>query len=119
MRKDDELCDRTKQFALRIIKLYTSLPSSPEAQVIGKQLLRSGTSVAANYREARRGRSRAEVRSKLGIVEQELDESMLWLELLSESGIFPPERLLSLLTETDELLRIMVASINRLRKSND
>ena len=102
MRKDDELCERTKQFALRIIRLYVSLPSSTEAQVIGKQLLRSGTSVAANYREARRGRSRTEVRAKLGIVEQELDESMLWLELLSESGIFPNERLGPLLTETDE-----------------
>jgi four helix bundle protein len=86
--------------------------------VIGKQLLRSGTSVAANYREARRGRSRAEVRSKLGIVEQELDESMLWLELLAESGLFPTERLGPLLTETDELLRIMVASITRLRKAD-
>jgi four helix bundle protein len=118
MRKDDELRDRTKQFALRIIKLYTNLPTSTEAQVIGKQLLRSGTSVAANYREARRGRSRTEVRSKLGIVDQELDESMLWLELLSESGIFSSERLIPLLAETDELLRIMVASINRLRKSN-
>ena len=119
MRKDDELRERTKQFALRIIRLYVSLPSSTEAQVIGKQLLRSGTSVAANYREARRGRSRTEVRAKLGIVEQELDESMLWLELLSESGIFPNERLGPLLTETDELLRIMVASITRLRKASD
>lgn len=116
MRKDDELRDRTKQFALRIIKLYTSLPPSNEAQVIGKQLLRSGTSVAANYREARRGRSRIEVRAKLGIVEQELDESMLWLELLAESGIFPSERLEPLKNETDELLRIIVTSINRLRK---
>ena len=118
IRKDDELRERTKQFALRIIKLYTSLPSSMEAQVIGKQLLRSGTSVAANYREARRGRSQTEVRAKLGIVEQELDESMLWLELLSESGIFPHERLGPLLTETDELLRIIVTSITRLRKAD-
>jgi four helix bundle protein len=116
MRKDDELRDRTKQFALRIIKLYASLPHSNEAQVIGKQLLRSGTSVAANYREALRGRSRTEVKSKLGIVEQELDESMLWLELLSESGIFPHERLAPLVTETDELLRIIVTSITRLRE---
>jgi four helix bundle protein len=116
MRKDDELCDRTKQFALRIIKLYASLPSTAEAQVLGKQLLRSGTSVAANYREARRGRSRTEVRAKLGIVEQELDETMLWLELLSESHIFPTERLTPLMTETDELLRIIVTSITRLKK---
>jgi four helix bundle protein len=117
MRKDDDLCDRTKQFALRIIKLYSNLPASNEAQVIGKQLLRSGTSVAANYREARRGRSKTEVRAKLGIVEQELDESLLWLELLSESGIIATDRLTPLMTETDELLRIIVTSITRLRDS--
>jgi four helix bundle protein len=116
MRKDDELCDRTKQFALRIIKMFDQLPSSTTAQTLGKQLLRSGTSVAANYREARRGRSRAEVKSKLGIVEQELDESLLWLELLVDSGIVPEPRLGPLRQEAEELLRIIVASITRLRK---
>lgn len=115
MRKDQELCDRTKQFALRIIRLYGSLPKSTEAQVMGKQLLRSGTSVAANYREARRGRSTAEVIAKMGIVEQELDESMLWMELLIESSIFPLERLKPLVVKTDELLRIVVASVTRLK----
>ena len=77
-----ELKQRTKQFALRIIKMYVSLPKSPEAQVMGKQVLRSGTSVAANYREVCRARSPAEFRSKMGIVEQELDETLLWLEFV-------------------------------------
>ena len=116
MRKDDELSDRTKQFALRIIKMFDQLPSSTTAQTLGKQVLRSGTSVAANYREARRGRSRSEVKAKLGIVEQELDETALWLELLVDSGIVPEPKLAPLRQEAEELLRIIVASINRLRK---
>ena len=82
-----DLRKRTKDFALRIVKMYCALPNSTEAQVLGKQVLRSGTSVAANYREASRARSDAEFISKLGIVEQELDETILWLELLVESGI--------------------------------
>ena len=81
------LRDRTKQFALRVIRLYSSLPKETIAQTIGKQVLRSGTSVAANFREASRARSDAEFISKLGIVEQELDETSLWLELLVESRI--------------------------------
>src|SRR5688572_16213987 len=99
MRKDDDLRDRTKQFALRIIRLVTTLPKTDVARTIARQVLRSGTSVAANYREASRGRSRAEVRSKLGIVEQELDETMLWLELLVDSGIVRSELLEPLLKE--------------------
>ena len=118
MRKDEDLCQRTKNSALRVIRMYGSLPKSNEAQVIGKQILRSGTSVAANYREARRGRSNAEVISKLGIVEQELDESLLWLELLSEAEIVPASRLDSLMKETEELLRITVTSIIRLKDKN-
>lgn len=81
------LRERTKQFALRVIRLYGSLPKTTTAQVMGKQLLRSGTSVAANFREASRARSDAEFIAKLGIVEQELDETALWLELLIESEI--------------------------------
>ncbi|MEN1680483.1 MAG: four helix bundle protein [Planctomycetota bacterium] len=115
MRKDAELRERTKQFALRVIRVFQALPKTGEAQVIGKQLLRSGTSVAANYREATRGRSPAEVRSKLGIVEQELDESLLWLELLVESGVLAAEKLEPLMQETDELIRIIVTSITRLK----
>lgn len=83
------LRDRTKCYALRAIKLCSALPKSVDAQVMGKQLLRSGTSIAANFREASRARSDAEFIAKLGIVEQELDESLLWLELLVESTIMP------------------------------
>lgn len=118
VRKDDDLKQRTKDFALRVIRLFGSLPKTTEAQVLGKQILRSGTSVAANYREARRGRSLAEMISKLSIVEQELDETMLWLELLGESEIVPAARLKLLLQETEELLRITVASIVRLKEKS-
>ncbi|MEM6798228.1 MAG: four helix bundle protein [Planctomycetota bacterium] len=115
MRKDTELRERTKQFALRVIRLYKRLPRSGESTVIGNQLLRSGTSVAANYREATRGRSNAEVISKLGIVEQELDESLLWLELLVDAEVIPAPQLAPLMDETDQLIRIIVASITTLK----
>jgi four helix bundle protein len=100
---------------LRIIRLYTALPKSAEAQVIGKQLLRSGTSVAANYREACRARTDSELISKLSIVEQELDESQLWMELIVESNIMPAAWLTELIAECDELLRMIVASIKTLK----
>ena len=106
---------RTKQFALRVVRLFGRLPKSREAQVIGKQLLRSGTSVAANYRESCRARSTAEMISKLGLVEQELDESMLWLELLGESEIVQPELLSDILDETEQLLKMTVSSIKTLK----
>ncbi|MGI8982384.1 MAG: four helix bundle protein [Pirellulaceae bacterium] len=111
------LRERTKQFALRVVRLYTSLPVTTLAQTLGKQVLRSGTSVAANFREASRARSSAEFISKLGIVEQELDETALWLELLEESGVFPKEKLAALRSEADELIRIVVASIRRSKSS--
>ncbi|HTQ40623.1 MAG TPA: four helix bundle protein [Pirellulales bacterium] len=114
--RNSELEQRTKQFALRVIRMFTKLPKTIEAQIMGKQLLRSGTGVAANYREASRGRSNAEMRSKLGIVEGELDESLLWFELLIESGIVPAARLSSLRQETEELLKIIVASIRTLKR---
>lgn len=113
--RDYELRDRTKQFALRVIRLFSALPKTTEAQVIGRQLLRSGTSVAANYREACRARTDAELISKLTIVEQELDESVLWMELLTESGIMSESRLSELAKEADELLRMTVASIRTLK----
>ncbi|MFO0789957.1 MAG: four helix bundle protein [Pirellulales bacterium] len=115
MGRDYELRDRTKQFALRVIRLFSALPKTTEAQVIGRQLLRSGTSVAANYREACRARTDAELISKLTIVEQELDESVLWMELLTESGIMSESRLSELAKEADELLRMTVASIRTLK----
>lgn len=116
MRKDVDLRDRTKSFALRVVRLFQKLPKTDEARVIGKQLLRSGTSVAANYREASRGRSQAEVIAKLGVVEQELDESLLWMELLVEADITSESKLQPLMRETDELLRIIVTSIVNLKK---
>jgi four helix bundle protein len=105
------LSDRTKLFALRIIRLFSALPNSDLARVIGKQLLRSGTSVGANYREACRARSNAELISKLGIVTQELDETIYWMELLVEGEVVPAARLAELRTEAEELLKIFVTSI--------
>lgn len=110
------LRDRTKQFALRVIRMFSKLPKSTEAQVLGKQVLRSGTSVAANYREASRSRSNAELISKLGIVEQELDESLLWLELLVESGIVNEQKMKELHREAEELLRMTVAAIRKIKQ---
>ena len=115
----EDLKQRTKQLALRVIRMYSSLPKSTEAQVIGKQVLRSGTSVAANYREAGRARSPAEFRSKMGIVEQELAETELWLELLVDSKIVEHKQMKELLAETDELLRITVASIVTSKKGRN
>jgi four helix bundle protein len=111
------LRDRTKAFALRVIKLYASLPKTTMSDVFGKQLLRAGTSVAANFREASRARSNAEFIAKLGTVEQELDETMLWLEFLVEADIVPQQKLASLQGEAEELLKIIVATIKRSRTS--
>ncbi len=113
--RNRELAERTKRFALRVIKLFVALPKTEEARVLGRQLLRSGTSVPANYREACRARSDAELMAKLGLVEQELDESALWMELLVESDIMAASRLDELRAECDELLKITVASIKTLR----
>jgi len=106
----DELKQRTKLFVLRIIKLYQSLPKTPEVQIIGKQLLRSATSIGANYRAACRARSNAEYYSKISIVIEETDESMFWLEVLWESNIIKQELLQNLYNENEELLKIMVVS---------
>lgn len=106
----EELKARTKAFALRVIKLVDAMPRSPTGQVIGRQLLRSATSVGANYRAACRAQSRAEFAAKLSIVVEEADESLYWLELLEESGLFKPERLADLRKEADELLSIAIAS---------
>ena len=112
----NDLRDRTKQFALRMIKMYSSLPKTTEAQVLGKQVLRSATSVGANYREAYRGRSRAEFIAKAGDCLKEIEETGYWLELLVESGIVDKPRLEGLMTECDELTAIFVTII---RKSKD
>jgi len=108
---ESPLRQRTKAFALRVIRLFGALPKTTEAQVMGKQLLRSGTSVAANYREASRARSDSEFISIMGIVERELDETALWFELLVESGIVTQKKLEALRQEADELLRMTIHAI--------
>ena len=115
----DAMKTRTKAFALRVIKLTESLPATRAADVIGKQLLRSGTSVGANYRASRRGKSRADFIHKLAIVEEEADESAYWLELLVESGIVPPAKLADLMRECDEITAIIVASIRTAKARRD
>ena len=109
--KAAELRQRTKSFVIRIVNVFRSLPHSPDAQTLGKQVLRSGTSVAANYRAVCRARSKAEFISKLGIVIEETDETVFWLELLTETGIVRPERIQDLLKEANELLAIFGASL--------
>jgi four helix bundle protein len=109
--KEPQLRDRTKQFALRVIRLVEHLPKRKSADVLGCQLLRSATSVGANYRAACRGRSSAEFRSKMGIVEEEADETAYWIELLMESGIVKPHLLENLHQEATEIVAMTVASI--------
>ena len=109
MQKD--LKERTKEFALRIIKMYSSLPKSTEARVLGTQVLRSGTSVGANYREASRGRSKAEFVAKMGDCLKELEETMYWFDLLIEGNILPKNKLSGLLQESKELTAIFVTII--------
>ncbi len=106
----DELKYRTKQFALRIVKLCRSLPENREGDVFGRQLLRAGTSVGANYRAAGRSRSKADFVSKITVVLEEADEVVFWLELLQESGLIPAQRLSALLDEANQLVAIFSAS---------
>ncbi len=108
--KDErDLRQRTKEFALRVVRMYSALPKSTEAQVLGKQVLRSGTSVGANYREACRARSKAEFIAKVGDCLKELDESSYWFELLEETGVVASATLEPLQKECDELLAIFTA----------
>jgi four helix bundle protein len=111
-----DLKKRTKAFALRVIKLIESLPNTRTADVIGRQLLRSATSVGANYRAACRARSNADFISKMGVVEEEADESIYWMELLIDGGIVPEQKLSALIVEGNELVAITVASIKTARK---
>lgn len=111
----EELKKRTKQFGLRVIRLVQALPRSQPADVIGKQLLRSGTSVGANYRAACRARSRAEFAAKVSIAIEEADESGYWMELLVEAGLMQSELLTSLIQEADELTAILTASVKTAR----
>lgn len=106
----EELKKRSKTFAIRVVKLSQALPNSREAWVLGKQVLRSGTSVAANDRAACRARSKAEFVAKIGIVVEEVDETIFWLELLVETNIVAKKRMAALLEEAQELLAIFAAS---------
>ena len=115
-KNDRDLALRTKAFALLIIKMYAALPKETIAQVLGKQVLRSGTAVGANYREANRARSKAEFVAKMGDCLKELDETAYWLELLVETDIVPQSRLPTLLDETSQLIAIFVTIINRAKQ---
>jgi four helix bundle protein len=107
----EEMKQRTKQFALRIIRLSAALPKSREADVLGRQLLKSGTSIGANYREAVRASSRRHFVTNLEICLREGDETIYWLELLAESGVVPHKRLGDLLDECNQLVAIMTATV--------
>ena len=115
----EEMKQRTKLFALGIIQLVESLPKEQTAKVLGGQLLRSGTSVGSNYRSACRAKSIADFISKMGIVEEEADESLYWMELLIEAGIEVNMKMEALMKEAGELLSITVASIKTARKSKN
>lgn len=106
-----ELKARTMKFALRVLEVVDALPQGTKGWAIGRQLCRSGTSVAANYRAAARAKSPADFVHKLGIVEEETDETMFWLELIVADGLLPSQRLQPLIDEADELLAITVSSI--------
>jgi four helix bundle protein len=106
----EQLRQRAKQFAIRIVRLFRSLPKTDEARIIGKQLLRAGTSVAANYRAVGRARSKAEFVAKMGVVVEEADETVFWLELVVDTGIMPEAQMKDLLAEANELLAIFAAS---------
>jgi len=119
MSKDNksDLRVRTKSFALRVIRLYSSLPRLVPAQIIGRQLLRSGTSVGAQYREATRARSAAEFVSKIECALQELEESVYWMELLADAEIVPVTKLSELRGEAEELISIFVSSAKTAKRS--
>lgn len=111
----DNLKQRTKQFALRVIRMSEVMPRSIAGDVLSRQIARSATSVAANYRSACRGKSRADFIAKMGIVEEEADESALWLELIAEAGLLPEAKTVALHTEAGEITAIAVSSIRTAR----
>ena len=110
------LQDRTKEFAIRVVRMFRSLPKTDEARILGKQVLRSATSVAANYRAACRSRSKAEFTAKMGVVVEETDETVFWLELLVETGVVPMSKMEGLVSEANELVAIFAASRRTARK---
>ena len=116
MKIEGDLVSRTKIFALRMVKMFSALLKTAEARVLGNQVLRSGTSVGANYREAQRARSKSEFISKIGDCLKELDESAYWLELLAEANIVRPSKLVPLRDECNQLLAIFT-TISKKAKS--
>ncbi len=110
---------RTRAFALRVIKLVEELPKGNTSDVLGRQLLRCGTSVGANYRAACRARSQAEFVAKMGIVEEEADESMYWMELLIESDLMDRNRIVDLLDEAGQIVAITVSSIKTAKRNRN
>jgi four helix bundle protein len=114
--KNKDLKKRTKEFSLLMIHIFSLLPKTAEAQVLGRQLLRSGTSVGAHYREATRARSTAEVISKIEVGLQELEESAYWLELIIEAKLLAPEYMEGILKEVEELTAILVTSVKTAKK---
>jgi four helix bundle protein len=117
MKGPQELRARTKRFALRILRLFEALPRTEAGRIIGRQVLRSAMSVGANYRAVNRARSRAEFISKMGIVVEEMDETVYWLEILVDGKIVPGDRMVALLQEGNELLAIFAASRNTARSN--
>ena len=118
--KEKEPCDlriRLREYALRIVRMYSALPKTTEAQVLGKQVLRSGTSVGANHREAHRSRSKAEFIAKIGDCLKELDETDYWLDLLVAAEIVPATKMESLIDETDQLLAILTTISKKAKAS--
>jgi four helix bundle protein len=107
----DELKARTRSFALRVIRVAESLPETPTARVIRNQMIRCGSSVGANYRAACRARSKADFVSKMGIVEEEADETIYWMELLVDAGIVKKARIANLVDEANQILSIVISSI--------
>ena len=116
--KKEELKERTKKFALSIINLVEELPNTLAGRTIGNQIIRSGTSVAANYRAACRARSNADFISKITVVEEECDETLFWLELIVEANLLKKEKLQDLIKEADELTAIFTASGKTARQNN-
>src|SRR5271157_1721080 len=114
----EEMKSRTKEYANRIVRVCAALPNNRIAQTLGKQLLRSGTSVGANYRAVCRGKSNSDFVNKLRIVEKECDESLFWMELLVHNKRVKPSRLENLMKEADEILAIVVSSAKTARSSN-
>src|SRR6266480_1886894 len=117
-KEESDLLLRTKKFALQIIRLFSRLPKTTEAQVIGKQVLRSGTSIGANYREAYRGRSKAEFIAKCGDSLRELEETAYWLELLVDGNMTPAQKLSALRQECNELIAIFVTIVKRSKETS-